>query len=166
MKRDRVFDALLTFTVGIYIALATGCATSADRMREQANGSAAGMAVIDPAGVAGDLTPAVEEVLRWWTDRYPHQAEVLRSYFARGGVKVVAQAEPLVDVDTGRRAYELSRDNWVAVWWDTRDGGARFPRALRHGLGHVALTALAHAPGDLAFPDHHQAMRDLAYPWP
>jgi hypothetical protein len=121
-----------------------GCATSQERMRAQATDPpAAGMAVLDPAGVISDpLAPVVEDALAWWCFRFPDRAEALRAFLAGGVLNVVAQDHPMVHMENPKPAVGLSRDNNVAIWWDTRDAGALFVPWLRHELGHVMLNAL------------------------
>jgi hypothetical protein len=149
--------------------LFTGCATSYDRLRTQATDPpAAGMAVIDPAGVLSEpLGPVVEDVLAWWCFRYPEQCGEIRAYVGRGSIIVAAQDKPLTDpwYPQVGPAWGFTTDNVCRVWWNTRTRGDSFERTLRHELAHVAITALNYSKANIAIKDHHAYMRQVAYPW-
>lgn len=144
-----------------------GCATSYDRARARATDqTSVGMAVVDedrvlPPGLA---EAAVTDVLSWWQARYPHQTGQLRSYFARGGIVVSAGEGPLPPTLEQAGNGEIARDNWVQVRWERRTGGDRFDSWLRHGLGHVAISALRWG-GERMLPDDHDQMKLVDYPW-
>lgn len=149
----------------VLLLAAASCATSAERMRARATDPpAAGMAVVDPDGAINlPLGPVVEDVLCWWSERFPQHERRIRDFAARGTIIVRVQAGGMVHYETGTAPQRgLTRDNVVMVLWDTLDGGASFEPTLRHELGHVALHAMAFG-GDTAA--HHAYMAALGCPW-
>ena len=146
------------------------CATSHDRLRAQGVPLSSGMRVVDQAGVLPALPDAtVNDVVAWWSFRYPEHAGAIRDFVARGAIIVAAQAEPIVDpwYPQVGRAYGMTRDNVCQVWWNTtlppERAAALFDAILRHELGHIALTAAWKA---FAAPrDDHAVMKSIGYPW-
>jgi hypothetical protein len=163
-----VVNATLLIVWAAAIAVGTcSCATGSDRMRAQATDPpAGGMAVVDPAGVISEpLGPVVEDVLAWWSFRYPARATELRAYFGRGSIVVAVQPEcPMLSdpwYPPQRQVWAETKDNNTRLCWSRATSG-RFMRALPHELGHMALSVLwRELPGD-----DHEAMKAVAYPWP
>jgi hypothetical protein len=156
---------LLTVWLGALVSQC-GCATSYDRMRTRATDApAAGMAVIDEAGVLDvPLGPVVEDVLAWWSFRYPARAAELRTYLARGTIIVVARDACPMPSDPWyppvRPIWAETRDNVTRVCW-SRATEDRFPRSLAHEIGHMAIDILwRELPGD-----DHAVMAVVEYPW-
>jgi len=162
-----VMNATLLIVWAAAIAVGTcGCATSGERMRSQATDPpAAGMAVVDPAGVISEpLGPVVEDVIAWWSFRYPERADGLRAYFARGTIVIQSPgACPMLSdpwYPPVRQIWAETKDNNTRVCW-SRATADRFERALRHELGHMALSVLWRE----LQGDDHEVMAALEYPW-
>lgn len=159
--------SLLVVWIGALVSQC-GCATATERMRGNATDPpAAGMAVIDRGGVINEpLGPVVEDVLSWWSFRYPERAAELRAYVARGSIIVAAHDTCPMPSDPwyppARLVWGETSDNVTRVCWSkaTQD---RFVRALAHELGHMACRVLVRERDGI---DDHTFFKAVGYPWP
>jgi hypothetical protein len=151
----------------VALLLLVGCATGSSRLRSRATDPPAmGMAVVDEGGVLdAPLGPVVEDVLAWWSFRYPGRASDLQAHLARGSIVVVALPECPMPSDPWyppvRPVWAETRDNLTRVSW-SKATADRFERALRHELGHMAASVLWRERGST---DDHAFMAAVEFPW-
>lgn len=84
----------------------------------------------------------IERTVKWWGQREIRGEARIRDFINGGQIVVLVQDEPIVDHKHGIRARELTQGNHTRVLWQPKDSGADFLALLRHGIGHMCLTAM------------------------
>lgn len=105
---------------------------------------------------------SIERTIIWYGQHFPageHSEEAIRDFLNGGEIKVLVQDGPIEDKRYGIKARELTEGNSTRVLWQPHDSGADFLALLRHGIGHMCLTAMK-----VPVEAHHARMAADGFP--